>query len=255
MPTLEDVDVGISRTAPAYDEREPVHEIEHLYLAIIAAARHSVYIESQYFASRKLAEAIAERLREPDGPEFVVVNPETADGWLEEEVMGSSRAKLLKLIRKADVYDRFKIYTPVAAKGTPIYVHAKVVAMDEELLRVGSSNLNNRSLGMDTECDLTVHAGEDDPRDAEIRKRIVRLRNSLIAEHLDVTTEKVGSAIKDADGKLIGAIEALRGAGRTLVPFVAPDLNVAEDAVMAENELFDPERPARRWRPFKLFSR
>ncbi len=93
---------------------------------------------------------MAARLREPDGPEIVVVNPETADGWLEEKAMGSARARLLRLVRAADRFGRFRLYTPVAAGGTPIYVHAKVLVMDDRLLRIGSSNLNNRSLGYDT---------------------------------------------------------------------------------------------------------
>ncbi|SDY71099.1 phospholipase D-like domain-containing protein [Citreimonas salinaria] len=255
VPTFEDVDVAISRTAPSYGGREPVHEIEALYLAIIAAAHHSVYIESQYFASRMIAEAIAERLREPDGPEFVIVNPETADGWLEEEAMGSARARLLALIREADHHDHFRLYTPVAEQGTPIYVHAKVVVLDDRLLRVGSSNLNNRSLGMDTECDMIIEAQDDIAADPEVRRRIVRLRNDLIAEHLDVDTGNVETAIEQANGRLIGAIEALRGGRKTLVPFTPPDLNVVEEEVLGENDLFDPERPARRWRPFRLFSR
>lgn len=250
-PTLENVDVAISRTAPAYAGRDPVHEIEALYLAIIAAAKHSLYIESQYFASRKLAEAIAARLREPDGPEVVIVNPETADGWLEEEVMGSSRARLLAMIRKADMHGRFRIYTPVTNEGTPIYVHAKIVVMDDRLLRVGSSNLNNRSLGLDTECDLSVEAQPDDPADADLRHRIGAFRADLLAEHLAVSVPTVEQALSRADGSLIGAIEALRGEGRSLVPFEAPELNAVEDGVLGESDLLDPERPAKRWRPFR----
>ena len=73
-----------------------MHEIEDLWLAMIASASTAVYIESQYFANRRIAEAIAARLGEADGPEFVVVNPETADGWLEEKAMGTARAKLLE---------------------------------------------------------------------------------------------------------------------------------------------------------------
>jgi len=253
LPTFEHVDIGISRTAPAYGGRDAVHEIERLYLSIIAGARQSVYIESQYFAARKIAEAIAERLREPDGPEFVIVNPETADGWLEEETMGSSRARLLALIRAADHHGRFRIYTPVAEKGTPIYVHAKIVVMDDRLLRVGSSNLSNRSLGMDTECDVSIAARQDPFGDPDLRRRIATLRNDLIAEHLDVETADVEREIERADGGLIGAIEALRGTGKTLVPFTPPDLNLVEGEVLGENDLLDPERPARRWRPFRLF--
>jgi len=253
LPTFEDIDVAISRTAPAYEGHGAVHEIEALYLSIIAAARRSLYIESQYFASRKIAEAIAARLREPDGPEVIIVNPETANGWLEEETMGSSRARLLALIREADHADRFRLYTPVARKGTPIYVHAKIVVMDDRLLRVGSSNLNNRSLGMDTECDVAVEAQADGPQDLDRRRRIAKLRHDLVAEHLDVEPEDVETAVDRANGSLIGAIEALRGSGKTLIPFSPPDLDMVEREVLGENDLLDPERPARRWRPFQLW--
>ncbi len=255
VPTLQNVDVAISRTAPAYNERDAVHEIETLYLEIIASAQHSVYIESQYFASRKIAEAIAARLREPGGPEFVIVNPESADGWLEEKTMGSARARLLAFIRKADIHERFQIYSPVAKEGTPIYVHAKIVVMDDRLLRVGSSNLNNRSLGFDTECDVSVEARESDPQDKDLRQRIARLRNDLLAEHLGVTEQDVRAAIAQADGGLIAAIEALRGQDKTLAPFTPPELDAVEENILGENDLLDPERPARRWRPFHPFAR
>jgi phospholipase D1/2 len=251
-PTFENVDVGISRTAPAYAGRDAVYEIEALYLAVIAAARRSVYIESQYFASRKLAEAISARLTEPDGPEFVIVNPESADGWLEEEVMGSSRARLMSMVKDVDRHGRFRIYTPVAQEGTPIYVHAKIVVMDNRLLRVGSSNLNNRSLGLDTECDLTVEARPNEPEDSDLRQRIVGLRNDLLAEHLDVPVADVEAAIARAGGSLIKGIETLRGSGRTLLPFEAPDLNTAEEKALGESDLLDPERPSQRWRALRL---
>lgn len=229
--------------------RAEIHEIEALYLAIIGAARRTLYIESQYFASRLLAEAIAARLAEPDGPEVVVINPETADGWLEEGVMGSARARLMALVRKADTHGRFGLYTPVARQGTPIYVHAKIVIMDDTLMRVGSSNLNNRSLGFDTECDLSVEVAPGMPEEDRIRTKISSLQNTLLAEHLGVDVHAMAQAIEVAGGSLIGAIEALRGAGKSLLPFEPPDFGFLSDDVLRENELLDPERPARRW-PF-----
>src|SRR3546814_5775307 len=66
-------------------------EIETATLAIIAAAQKSLYIESQYFASRRIAEAMAVRLREPDGPEIVLINPKEANGWLESKTMDAAR--------------------------------------------------------------------------------------------------------------------------------------------------------------------
>jgi phospholipase D1/2 len=46
-PMLRDAEVAISRTMPAHAGRDEVHEIESLYLAIIAATRRTLYIESQ----------------------------------------------------------------------------------------------------------------------------------------------------------------------------------------------------------------
>jgi phospholipase D1/2 len=249
-PLVGGVDVAIARTAPEYGGETGVHEIEALYLAVIASARRTLYIESQYFASRKIAEAIAARLSEPAGPEIVVVNPQAADGWLEEEAMGTARARLLDLVGEADAHDRFRLYTPVAAGGTPIYVHAKVLIMDDRLLRVGSSNLNNRSLGFDTECDLAIEALSGAAGEAELRRRIAALRTDLLSEHLGISSAAFDRALGDRGGSLIAAVEALRGKGRTLVPFEPPEFSEAADAVFRENALLDPERPARRrWSP------
>ncbi len=251
-PLLRDSEVAISRTQPAHAGREEIHEIESLYLAIIAATRRTLYIESQYFASRLLAEAIATRLAEPEGPEVVVVNPESAQGWLEEAAMGSARARLLAIVRNADVHGRFRLYTPVTDRGNAIYVHAKIVVMDDRLMRVGSSNLNNRSLGFDTECDLSVEALRGGPDEADRRARIGGLRNRLLAEHLGVAPTTVKRAIDTTGGSLIDAIEALRGPGRSLVPFEPPEFGVAADALLRENDLLDPELPAHRWRRGRL---
>ncbi|RAZ83719.1 phospholipase D-like domain-containing protein [Cereibacter johrii] len=242
-PLFEGAEIGISRTLPEYGERQGVHEIEKLYLEIIARAERSIYIESQYFASRRIADAIAARLREPEGPEIVVVNPLTASGWLEETVMGAARAKLLKEIAEADRYDRFRIYHPVTLKGQPIYVHAKVLVMDEHLLKVGSSNLNNRSMGFDTECDLSVEAGPDE---SGLQERITLLRDDLISEHLGVPLPTFQDVLR-AKGSLIAAIESLRGPGRSLRPLEPQDLGPIGENVIADNDLLDPERVSHFW--------
>ena len=238
---MAEVAVAIARTMPAYDTQTEVREIEALYVSAIAAARRSVYLESQYFASRAIAEAIARRLPEADGPEFVIINPESAEGWLEEEVMGSARARLLAMLGRRDRFGRLRVYTPVTAGEQPIYVHAKIMIVDDRLLRVGSSNLNNRSMGYDTECDLAVEA-EDDTTAEAIRS----FRARLLAEHLGTSLERV-SAIVAEQQSLIAAIEALAGPGRSLRPFKPPKIDGAE-ATLADHELLDPERPPSLWR-------
>jgi phosphatidylserine/phosphatidylglycerophosphate/cardiolipin synthase-like enzyme len=251
-PLLTDVDVAISRTRPEHGGTSLVHEIELLWLAAIAAAERSIYFESQYFASRRIAEAIADRLREPDGPDVVVLNPETAEGWLSEKAMGTARAKLLHLVREADVHDRFRLYVPVTEQREPIYVHAKAMVVDDRLLRIGSSNMNNRSMGLDTECDVSVEAVEGSPRQEEISATVVGFRDRLLAEHLGCTPEEVAAAVADT-GSLVRGIERLRRpTGRSLVPFETPDLGLV-DLALGDRDLLDPEKTPNRWRRVRRF--
>lgn len=240
-PQFHGVDVAIARTIPKYESRDEIREIEQLYLDAIAAAESSIYCESQYFASRRIAEAIADRLREPDGPEIVIINPESADGFLEAVTMDTARFKLLKMLAKADIHDRFRIYTPVTKGGEPIYVHAKITIIDDRLLRVGSSNFNNRSMGFDTECDLVLEAVVHRKGVRAMRDTIVRARNDLLAEHLGCTVAQIDDAIAKT-GSLIGTIEQLRGHDRTLVPY-EPDKPKGIEEHLAENDLLDPEQP------------
>ena len=88
-----DVTVGIARTFAEYKEHPEIREIEALTLDIIGRARKTLYIENQYLASRTIAEAMAERLKEHDGPEIVIIGPDSADGWLEAKAMDSARSR------------------------------------------------------------------------------------------------------------------------------------------------------------------
>ncbi|MFU8882032.1 MAG: phospholipase D-like domain-containing protein [Rhodobacterales bacterium] len=255
IPTMRDVDVALSRTAPDYAGQDGIHEIEALYLEAIATARRTIYIESQYFAARRITEALADRLREPDGPEIILINPETANGWLEEEVMGASRVRMLDIIYQADHAKRFRIYTPMTAKRRPIYVHAKVMIVDDCFLKLGSSNLNNRSMGFDTECDLSVEVVPHAVNAAAQAQAIRNLRHDLLAEHLGTDIATVESAHAQAGGSLIGAIERLRSDGRSLVPFNVADAKVNGDSILAENHLLDPERAATRWQGLRKLAK
>ena len=42
------------------------------------------------------------------------------------------------------------------------HVHSKVTIVDDRYLRLGSANLCHRSMGADTECDLSVSTGDDE---------------------------------------------------------------------------------------------
>lgn len=237
--TFENVPVAIARTYPDYQDFDEVREIEALYLKVIANARRTLYIESQYLASPKLVEAICARLQEEDGPEIILVLPRNAEGWLRQKAMDGARVRMLEHIWAHDPHGRFAAYYPVTASEQPIYVHAKILVMDEGLIRVGSSNLNNRSMGFDTECDVIVEAAQcDDPE--RISQIIADKRDALIAEHLGIDESALRAAVEEQRGSFIRAIETLRGGGRSLRRF--RDHKVEdEENLLAENEFADPE--------------
>ncbi len=245
-PQFENVDVAIARTRPNFGDVEAVHEIEELYLDMIARAKRFVYIEGQYFASGRVAEAITRRLTEEDGPEFVVVSPESAHGRLEQVAMDTARSRLFEAVKQYDRHNRFRVYTPCTERGMAIYVHAKIMVVDDIMLRVGSSNLNNRSMRLDTECDVVLDATL--PGQAHIAATIRAIRDDLAAEHLDVTPDEFARMF-DATESLIEAVEQLRGQGRTLKPYLPPALTRL-GTFLAERQLLDPDGPEQTFDPF-----
>jgi phosphatidylserine/phosphatidylglycerophosphate/cardiolipin synthase-like enzyme len=248
-PHFRGVSVAISRSRPAAAGSTAILEVEETFLAEIAAARRFIFAESQYFAARRIAEAMADRLAEADGPEIVLITPERAHGWLEPIAMDTARARLVEVMRHADIHKRFRLYHPVTKAGRPIYVHAKILIIDDRVLHVGSSNMNNRSLRLDTECDVVIDAAAaETAHEADaIGEAIAGLRDRLLGEHLGLAPASVRERV-EAEGSLIAAIEALRGEGRSLRPYQMPELNDVE-TWLADNELLDPEGPEEIFKP------
>ena len=102
--------------------------------------------------------------------------------------------------------DRMAIYDLENELGTPIYVHAKVVIIDDVLAAVGSDNMNRRSWTHDSEASLAVlDDAHDDRAPADpaglgdgARRFARRLRLELMREHLQV----------DGDDGLLDPLEA-----------------------------------------------
>ncbi len=242
-PALRDVEVAVARTLPALPERSEVREIEALDLAAVAAARDVIYLENQYFASRPIAEAIAARLREPHGPEVVIVLPRSSESRLEQESMDSARLLLVRLLRAADLHGRLGVYWPTAGGGVSVYVHSKVIVVDAKLLRIGSSNLNNRSLGFDSECDIAIEAVPELANVAEVEREILRTRDNLVAEHLGVSVAAFRYEV-ERRGTFRYGIEELRSTGRSLRK-LTDTMVAADESPLAENDLMDPDHVPR----------
>jgi len=118
-------------------------------------------------------------------------------------------------------------------------VHSKLTIVDDEVLRIGSANLNNRSMGLDSECDVFIDCAR--PANGHCGETIRNLRFSLLAEHCGVTPDRVAELL-DQHGGMAAMIAAVPQDGKRLIPFVPHELSEAEKA-MADNEVLDPERP------------
>jgi phospholipase D1/2 len=238
--SLTDTSVALARTRAEIDKDPQICEVQELYLDMIRAAKRTIYIENQYFTSKALGDALAERLAEDDGPEVIAVLRLSTTGWLEAPTMGSLRTVLLKKLRDADRHGRFHAYyphIPDLPDEQCCDLHSKLVIVDDEVLRIGSANFSNRSMGLDTECDAAVEARGDE----RVARAIRCFRNTLLAEHLDVQPEQVEAAVSQAGGSVQRGIEALRSDGRSLRKYER--LDDVSDALLTVASVADPERP------------
>ncbi len=153
--------------------------------------------------------------------------------------MDTLRYMVIKRLRERDKFARFGIYYPVVPGmlDGDMVIHSKVLIVDDRFIHIGSSNLTNRSMGLDTECDLAIETNGD----SDVSGKISLFRNELLAEHLGVSIEVVDQNIKESNS-LLRTVEKLRNSDRALKPLdseapewleiIAPALNVV-----------DPEKP------------
>lgn len=239
-PALQGCTAAIARTAPGLAGLDERREAIRLTRDAIAAARSHIYIETQYLASFGVGRALAERLSQPDGPEVAILVTSSSRGLLEQFVMAHNRDRLIRRLKQADRFDRLRIMYAVVPDDNggecEVLIHSKVLIVDDAFVRVGSSNLNNRSEGLDTECDLAVEA-----RAGSERKAIAALRNRLLGEHLDAPPDLVAEATRRES--LVAAIDGLNRRPRGLRPFAVDPRG--KTSPLPGTGLLDPQRPFR----------
>jgi phosphatidylserine/phosphatidylglycerophosphate/cardiolipin synthase-like enzyme len=124
-------------------------------------------------------------------------------------------------------------------------VHAKLTIIDDDLLRIASANINNRSMGFDSECDLSFEAAGRTA--ARTRRQIAALRTRLAAHWLGCDEQVVLKAMHEAGG--VGAgLEALRQAGYVRLRPLQIEPVSGLGALIAGYHVGDPFTPADSWR-------
>jgi len=243
---LREAPVAIARTEPAVGGRAEVRENEALHLDAIRHAKRLIYMENQYFTSSAMAEALAARLAEKDGPEIVLVSTGTSPSWFDRITMDTARSEVMFRLEQADRYNRFFAFTPHTRQGERIIVHAKVSIYDDAVLRIGSTNLNNRSFGFDTECDIAVEPGDETGRAA-----IRRYRQHTIGHWIGVSGAAF-DAVEAVTGSVGAAIRRFN-TGRMKGLGTAPPSRI--ERLVAEFQLGDPTSTQDAFRPWKRRSR
>jgi phospholipase D1/2 len=237
-PDFKEVDVAIARTQPHYDGLEGAREVEGLFIDSIGAARRSIYIENQFLSSSVIAQRLVRQLRRHPELEVVIVAPRTHDSWVERRTMRNGRIRFWHKVCTAGG-DRVRLVYPAvehAGKATDTMIHSKVMVIDDRLLRVGSANLNNRSMGADTECDLAIEA-----RTGRERAAILEIRNRLLGEHCGASAADVAQAL-ERHGSLVRVADTLGANGHSLRPIEDGKLDVSRLSRLVE-QLADPIRP------------
>jgi phospholipase D1/2 len=238
QPDFTDVDVGIARTHPAYAGEPAVREVEQLFLDSIEAAERAVYIENQFLTHIEFADRLCRRLKRKPNLEVLIVAPERAESWVEYRTMRPGRMHFTQTLCR-EGGERIRLVYPQVKAGSQTastMVHSKVMVIDDIFLRVGSANLNNRSMGADTECDLVIEA-----RSAGERASIRAVRDRLLADHTGVAEDKVREELRRGRS-LLRAAERLSGKGHRLKEIEDGEPRAEEFATYLQT-LADPQQP------------
>jgi phosphatidylserine/phosphatidylglycerophosphate/cardiolipin synthase-like enzyme len=247
-PALAGCQVALSLTEPGRANRKSKKQAMQLTIDALRSARRHIYMETQYFAFFGIADCMSERLRDPNGPDIVVVLTRASHGFLEKVVMGGNRDRLIRRLKRADIHGRLRVAYPVVPKANgseqDVLIHSKLLIIDDRFVRLGSSNLNNRSEGMDTEADIGIESTADG-----CSASITGLRNRLLAEHLDTSEQAVSEAIARTQS-LTRTIDELNIRPRGLRDMVVR-VDKGEVEPIWGTDLVDPATPFRPLRSVK----
>ena len=188
LPTHQ---VAVSRTQAQIDSigQKGIHEIRHLFIDAIMSADRLIYLESQYFSSQAIYWSLIARMTTPDRPllQIIMILPDRLS-FTEELFLGLPQVKMLRSLQHVaeKTGHSLRVYSSAAleddGKRRMTFIHSKLLLVDDRFLTVGSANATNRSMGLDTELNVSWEAA-DPAGQLELVAAIRGVRTSLLAEH------------------------------------------------------------------------
>lgn len=185
--------IGLARTIPAFEERALVSEVSEVLVRAIESAKRLVYIETQYLTSCAVRDALIARMRDATQPklEIVIVLPHKPEKLKEEMTVGVPQQMLLQRLDEVarehgHALGLFNVVvgTDPAGQPTYVYIHSKLLIVDDRAFVVGSANLTNRSMSIDSEIVAVYEASSGSASDRPLRNAIRRARVRLMLEHI-----------------------------------------------------------------------
>lgn len=154
--------------------------IRDQYVEAIGAARRSIYIENQALPVPEIAVELEGALKR--GVEIVVLVPAEPEDHVRAARRNPESPRVFGPVEALGQYENFGLVA-IAGRGpwrarSAVYVHSKIMLIDDAWATIGSCNLHRYSLSGHTEMNATFW---DPP--------VVRaLRSRLLAEHLGEET-------------------------------------------------------------------
>jgi phosphatidylserine/phosphatidylglycerophosphate/cardiolipin synthase-like enzyme len=163
--------------------------ILNAYEKAISNAREYIYIEDQFFVSEEIADAIAGVMKKLKGKVMVVIPRETEEF---RDAFWYHRYQIIDRLKRIDS-SKIEVYYLTNSTGQEIFVHAKLMIIDDIWTIIGSANINRRSMTHDSEISAAVIDGAVEKK----RSKFARdLRFSLWCEHLQVEKGTIDDPIE-----------------------------------------------------------
>lgn len=233
----EHMPVGIARTEVVCPAGSSTNEVERSLIAAIRSATRFIYIENQFTSAIKIARELVEQMLRVPSLRVLVLAPKLHSSWLESQAMQNGRGAFIDCFSAAGIADRIRFVYPISRSGdtdAAVMVHSKLMIVDDRILRIGSANLNNRSMGADSECDLIFEAATEEHRDF-----IASVRHRLIA-HFCGLDEQI---VEQNEDRLFALLDDVaRADGAKTLRDVESSILTSTLATMVQ-PVADPERP------------
>jgi cardiolipin synthase A/B len=168
------------RAAPdarAFDIAGGERSVFEQYVAAIDAAKRTIYIEDQYVVSPDIVEHL--HLALARGVAVTFLAPAEPEEQIKQSRLRPDAKPLYERLAALGVHEKFLLAGIASPRtGEAVYVHAKVMLIDDCWATIGSCNIASRSFFGDTELNASIW-------DVDI---VRRFRVDLLSEHLGIDT-------------------------------------------------------------------